>query len=221
MSLVSRMTTEMFAKCLQSILALALFMVGDETLGNSSSYPVIELRSQFVEADHVIYAAVAEKKSLESIENGPARSCGVNYRVKILEEFKGSLNAEFVWFSTDRFLLPQHELKRGDHALILLRDLSNTVDPRSARTRENLAIASIATTESCRRARSNLYLSDLAENAFLIGFAEENARSASKGWLEFSPSRTAVAYEHDRPKRAANGFTRVKWSSVRRSLMIW
>ena len=106
--------------------ALACFIavvVAGDCVALVSGYPRLGIREQIERADHVLYATVVERRRMGSASpDVPVDSCGVLYRLRVVEQFKGELGPT-TWFATHRILFPTHPLSAGDRVLILLRDL--------------------------------------------------------------------------------------------------
>jgi hypothetical protein len=219
------------ARCLTIVLSALVFgAMAERANGNATAYRPVKLQQQVADADYVAHVVILEIQSLDHVDNGPVQSCGLNYRVRIIEPFKGKRDTVVVAFSTDRLLLPQRRLRTGDHVLVLLRNAPNsiaTVEAVAAADTLQLqqSVSMSAGTEACRRARSALYLPDFAENIFPITFEH-----ASKAWFEFSSGRTIIpadvgSSQLARCESVALGGCiktapdRIEWERVRKALI--
>lgn len=214
------MNSKSFLRCLTIVLSLiALGGVAERASGNFAAYTKVRLQEQVVRADYVAHVVIVETQSLGNVDNGPVQSCGMKYRVRVIEQFKGKRDVEVTSFFTNRFLLPHKRLQAGDHVLAMLVDLSKVG------TRPEVSATLEGSSEACRRARGDLYLTDFAENIFTITFEQE-----AKAWFEFSSERTVLPAETGTPQLApceplASGGCvqrrpdRIEWERVRKALI--
>lgn len=224
-----------FPTCLAIALAsLALWSAPERTGASATPTVPVPLQEQLKRADHVAHVVIVAKESLERVDNGPHASCGLRYRVRVVEQFKGQLDAPEVAFVTERFLLWQKLLVPGDHVLVLLRKVTGIARPADVERAvglaeegnfaELVALSMKPATEACQRARGPLYLPDFEENIFLIRFDR-----GANGWMEFSASRTPLSPEFGTPQLAkrealpGGGYIshepdRIQWPRVRAAL---
>jgi len=202
--------------CLVTVLAsIALGGVAEHANGNATGYTPLQLPEQLAHADYVARVAIVETQSLGDVYNGPLQSCGTKYRVRVIEQFKGKRQGEVTSFFTNRFLLPHRRLQAGDQVLVLLVDVSKA-SPEVSATLEG-------STDACRHARGDLYLTDFAENIFTI-----TSEQGTKTWFEFS-SRTILPTGIGAPQLApcepvsGGGCVRrpdrIEWERVRKALI--
>lgn len=224
------MNYQSFLRCLTIILpSLAVAAMAEVAYGHVTAYQSVKLQEQIARADYVAHVVIEETQSLAHVDNGPVESCGVKYRVRVVERFKGAPKQEVSSFATNRLLLPQGRLRKGDHVLVLLRNapksLATVAAVEAANTfaiRETVGMS--ASTEACRRARGDYYLNDSAENIFAITF-----EPGGKAWFELSTTRTSLPSEIGSPLSPPcepagrgciqQGPDRVEWARVREALI--
>jgi hypothetical protein len=217
------MNSKSFFNCLIMVLSsIALGCVAEHANGNATGYAKVQLQEQLARADYAAHVVILQTESLGHVDNGPLQSCGTKYRVRVIEHFKGKRQGEVTSFFTNRFLLPHRRLQAGDHVLALLVDVSN-----ASGTRPEVNQMLEGSTDACRRARGDLYLTDFAENIFTIAF-EQGAKE--KAWFEFSSQRTIFPAEIGSPELAAcepvagggciqSRPDRIEWERVRKALI--
>ncbi|MFC4313276.1 hypothetical protein ACFPN2_29625 [Steroidobacter flavus] len=196
---------------------------------NVTASKPVPLQQQIDRADQVAHVVIMGIESLEHVDNGPVETCGVKYRVRVIEQFKGKMDTDAAGFATRRFLLPHKKLQAGDQILVMLKNVSGiatAADIEGNPSVEQLdALSAKPGTVACQRARGNLYLTDFAENIFLI-----ESGPASKKWLDFASGRTIIPPEIGTPKMArceplpAGGCVtkepdRIEWERVREALL--
>ena len=219
------------------VASLALWAVADRASGTTKLTVKRNLQEQIARADHVAHVVILERQSLEQVYNGPVSGCGLKYRVRVVEQFKGTLDQEFTSFATRRFLLPERLLQAGDHALVLLRQVPETrglLDDPDAPSPEQLDAMSMeeldawslrAGTDACQRARGKFLLTDSADNIFIISFEQ-----GSKPWFLYWPGSTLISPDIGTPKLPrceplpAGGCitkepARIEWARVRDGLV--
>ena len=154
-------------------------------------YPPVEIHHQIQRADHVLYASVIERRRMGPANpDVPVDSCGVLYKLRVVEQFKGELGPT-VWFATHRILFADRPLSAGDHILVLLRDLQRDgpADDAQRRDESRQAYARIRT---CGDPHTTLYLAPYEENIFPV--VGEKARSDSPAlWMQYSSDTTIPA----------------------------
>lgn len=210
------------------MLTLGTWAVTERVSANATPSVPRKLQQQVDRADHVAHVVIRKVESLNQVDNGPGVSCGLKYHVQVVEQYKGTLGSKDTSFATQRFLLPNKKLEAGDHVLVLLQNVTGIVrasDLEGDRSIAELeALSMKPRTEACQRARGNLYLTDFAENIFLI-----RTPPGSKTWLEFSQGTTIITPDIGTPDLApceplpAGGciskrFDRIEWESVREAL---
>lgn len=194
------------------------------------AYPSpVGIRAQIRRADHVLYATVVEHRRMgPDNPDVPVDSCGVLYKLRVVEQFKGELGPT-VWFATHRILFGDRPLSAGDRVLVLLRDLqrSGPVDDAQRRDESRQAYARIRT---CGDPQTSLYLAPYEENIFPV--VPENSHGNSPVlWMQYSSDTTIpVELGPRKPEKcerwqegACLGIVdaRVAWETVRDALKTW
>jgi hypothetical protein len=192
-------------------------------------YPRVGIRDQVRRADHVVYATVVERRRLGAADpDVPVDSCGVLYKVRIVEQFKGELGAT-VWFATHNILFVDRPLSAGDRVLILLRDLQRKGSPDDAERRQESREAH-ARIRTCGDPQTTLYLAPYEENIFPV-VQEKDRASGSALWMQYS-SDTIMPVElgprkRERCERLEDGgcikvvHARMAWEPLRNALKTW
>lgn len=213
--------------------ALACFIavvVAGDCVALVSGYPRLGIRKQIERADHVLYATVVERRRMGSASpDVPVDSCGVLYRLRVVEQLKGELGPT-TWFATHRILFPTHPLSAGDRVLILLRDLQKN-SPADDAWRRDESRRAYARIRSCGDPQTTLYLAPYEQNIFPV--VREGARhNSSAVWMEYSPDDTIIPMELGprKPEKCGppqNGMCTVvehagvDWEAVRNALRTW
>lgn len=194
------------------------------------AYPRVGIRQQVERADHVLYATIVERRRMGAANpDVPVDSCGVLYKFRVVEQFKGELRPT-AWFATHRILFMDHPLSAGDRVLVLLRDLQRN-GPADDAQRRNESRQAYADIRTCGDPQTTLYLAPYEENIFPV--VREGARhNSSAVWMEYSPDDTSIPVEVGPRKPERCGPMRdgmctvvehagVDWEAFRNALKTW
>lgn len=194
-----------------------------------SGYPTVGIRGQVQRADHVLYATVVERRRMGSGNpDVPVDSCGVLYKLRVVEQFKGELGPT-MWFATHRILFLDRPLSVGDRVLVLLRDLrmKGSADDVQRRNESRRAYARV---RKCGDPQTDLYLAPYEENIFPV-IREKTSVNGSALWMQYStgtiipeevgPRKPATCERLENGVCMAVADARVSWNAVRNALKTW
>jgi hypothetical protein len=209
------------------MLTLGTWAVTERVSANATPSVPRKFQQQVDRADYVAHVVIEKIESLNQVDNGPKADCGLKYHVRVVEQYKGT-DSKVTSFATERFLLFNKKLEAGDHVLVLLQNVTGIArasDMEGDRSiAELLALSIKPRTEACQRARGHLFLTDFAENIFLIRTSAE-----SKTWMEFFRGTTIITPDIGTPDLApcepppgpscvSKRFDRIEWEHVRKAL---
>jgi hypothetical protein len=199
-------------------------------------YLPLDLQTQVNRADHVVRAKILEVVRREPRDpNMPMGKCGVFYKMRIVEQFKGELRG-VEWFTTYRILFPERPLSAGEHVLVLLRDM-NKDHPFDRFEFKDGVVAdenrlAYDRIRACGEPQTPLYLTMGEEAIFQIIPAGHGTQR--REWMEYSripstnipdgigPTKPEQC-EKDPESGACTVFqsARVDWLAIRRVLSGW
>ena len=209
--------------------ALMLLLASYAAGASVFSYAPLSLREQLDRADHAVHVRILEVDRPGDFDRNqqPMGSCGVHYKVRIVQQFKGAL-PQTTWFVTHQILYPQRPLSPGEEVLVLLRDLSKLrqEDPWSAE------LARIRTQlKGCHANASDLYAAHFEQNVF--SFLRRESAKGSALWLEYSEMTLLPASMRAHANRwreecavpkdgsACPEHRAVSWPAVQQALRSW
>jgi hypothetical protein len=198
--------------------------------GSMMAQVPLDIREQIAAVDHAVYAEIVEVQPLgEKSARLPIGRCGMLYRIRVLEQFKGSVH-QTEWFVTQRILFPERPLSVGDQVLVLLRDLARARPQEDALVREEFEQLR-EELRACGPEKTTLYLGQGREGIFPI--VTEKTSAGSTRWMQFSYSGNTIMPAEVLPPPLTKCVPqprggciipkpeRVEWAKLRKALRSW
>jgi hypothetical protein len=145
---------------------------------------IVKLDTQVAQADYVVRGVVIAAELLEYRDGAEYLQCGTQYRLRIIEVYRGEFGRQLVFAS-------HRPLSLGGDVLLLLQEGQNTTSVRAGTQVDREAASNSGSKIRCKTAWSSIILTDEREDVFPI-VQIRGADQVIKEWLLFDDARTSV-----------------------------